>query len=123
MLSRQNTHDEIWIATGITTTPTLIAPARSPSVLAICVTPSVQTADDQDERIGEVSANFQEFRYEKSYIFLVPVPHYNGTMVPSGTTNLVPPILTPLDRGGWTTHKNTNHYKTCKSIIDSMRSK
>jgi hypothetical protein len=34
-------------------------------------------------------------------------------MVPSGTTSLVPPILTPLDQGGWTTHKNANHYKTC----------
>jgi hypothetical protein len=50
MLSRQNTHDEICIATAITTTPTLIAPARSPSMPAICffphVPPPVQTADD-----------------------------------------------------------------------------
>jgi hypothetical protein len=34
------------------------------------------------------------------HIILVPVPHYNGTVVPSGTIGLVPPILQPLDRGG-----------------------
>jgi hypothetical protein len=32
--------------------------------------------------------------------FLVPVPQYNGTMVPLGSVSLVPSILRPLDHDG-----------------------
>jgi hypothetical protein len=49
---------------------------------------------------------------------MVPVPHNNGTVVPFGTASLVPSILPPLDRGGWTVPKIANHCKTCTNDID-----
>jgi hypothetical protein len=42
------------------------------------------------------------------HIILVPVPQYDGTVVPSGTISLVPSILPPLDQGEWTVSKNAN---------------
>jgi hypothetical protein len=63
---------------------------------------------------------FKIFRYiYKSYlshIFLVPVPQYNGTMVPLGSVSLVSSILRPSDQDGWTVTKNANHCKTCMII-------
>jgi hypothetical protein len=50
-------------------------------------------------------------------IILVPVPPNFGSgptlLAPLGSVSLVPPILTPSDRGGWTVSKNANHRKTC----------
>jgi hypothetical protein len=48
-----------------------------------------------------------------SYIFFLPVPLYNGTMVPLGSVSLVLSILRPSDQGEWTVIKNVNHCKTC----------
>jgi hypothetical protein len=52
---------------------------------------------------------------------MVPVPHYNGTVVPFGTISLVPSILQLSDRGGRTVTKNANYCKTCiQHLLQSM---
>jgi hypothetical protein len=68
---------------------------------------------------AQKSVRFLQFSLHKLNVsvplYLVPVPHYYGTVVPSGTTSLVPSIFPPLDQGGRMVPKNTNHYKTCNT--------
>jgi hypothetical protein len=57
-------------------------------------------------------------------IHVVPVVRkfgFDPTLLATlSSVNLVPSILTPLNRGGWTVSKNTNHSKTCNTIYQNL---
>jgi hypothetical protein len=55
-------------------------------------------------------------------LYFVPVSHYYGTVVSSGTISLVPSISSPLDQGGQTVPKNANHYKTYTHKMNNIYS-
>jgi hypothetical protein len=69
-------------------------------------------ARSSDSLAAQKITCFLQFLFNK---LEVPVTHYYGTVVPSGTVSLVPSILQPSDQVEWTVIKNVNLCKTCNS--------